>query len=156
MWLIDSRKSVLHCFPWHWWADKLLLHTVQSCRSISQGGYLRTLHNPALRQADGDLVCVCLVWLYLCLLHNHSHPLSFLHPQQSPSWSPPVVRSLGLDRSCRLTFLTSLPLCCLPKLWWIAFSSAFITLLSDWTNMIFFFPLPQSIRFCFALDTHVT
>lgn len=35
---------------------------------LEEGGYLRT---PPMQQADGDLVCVCLVCRYLRLMHNH-------------------------------------------------------------------------------------
>lgn len=71
-WVVCCIVSV-----WDWSDDKLLLHKALRRRSISSGGYPRTHRNTPLRQADGDLVCVCLIRRYLCLLHNHSPPPSF-------------------------------------------------------------------------------
>lgn len=79
----------------------LLLCKALAHRSISYGGYLRTQRKTPLQQADGDLVCVCLIWHYLCLMHNHSlppfHPFFFF---LSTLVSFPVVHSLALNRSC--------------------------------------------------------
>lgn len=67
-----QEKSEIRGFPGDQWADKLLLNKALSHRSISEGCYLRTHCYTPLQRADGDSVCVRLIWHNLCLSHYHS------------------------------------------------------------------------------------
>lgn len=144
VWVINSRNS---CFIWDWWADKLLLHktpslTAQLAREVIWG------HNAA-HHCGRQMVtwCVFVSFDTTCVLRIITLSLSparssfffLIYPSFPVGLLLSSVRSRSIAHVC-LTFHT-LPLLCLLRLWWIAFTGRIglhsSPLLTDLTIMMF-------------------